>query len=451
MLMASAKVYGVIIGVAAAIATGVLVSVYLAQVSIDQELAMEIEHETAGTESSEKLKVIGSFFPYYEFARNVAGDEATVTQMIPAGVEAHDWEPDAAKIVELNNADVFVFNGLGMETYLDSIIESDDYDHIVFVNASQGIPIIDAQDDEHGEDAHEDEFKHEIMEVLEEFDEGHISHDAAVSAIEDIVSEHEGDGHDHGTVLESVEEVLHGIAEQSGHTLEDIHEIVEEGHDDHEKHEDEHDTHEDEGHEEGHDEEHEEGHDDHDDGGHGHAHDHGFTHDPHIWLDPILVKQQVETIGDALAEADPDNAEAYSQNVRAYHAELDAIDSRMKTELANCQKDTFVPFHNAFEYFAQRYNLGVVAIGGLAPDAEASAQEIARFADYVNDNDIGVIFAEDLIDPRLAEAIAEETSASVMILSPMEGRTAEEVAQGVTYIDKMNKNIDALKIALECQ
>lgn len=433
--MASAKIYSVIIGVAVA----VLVSVYLTQAPIETELtAVEPDAmnqaevgQSAESESGEKLKVVASFFPYYEFTRNVAGDRATVTQMIPAGVEAHDWEPNAAKILELHNTDAFIFNGLGMEAYLDSILESDDYENIVFINASVGIPLIDAEDDGHGHEAddHVDDFKHEIMEVLEEFEKGRISEDSAISAIQEIISEHEDDGHDHDAVLESVENILRGITEQSGHTLDDIYEIVGEDHE--EARHDDHD---------------EEEHDDHDDG-----HAHSFSRDPHIWLDPILVKQQVETISNGLAMADPENAEAYAQNAKAYQAELDAIDKRIRSELLGCQKDTFVPFHNAFSYFAQRYDLDVFPIGGLAPDAEASAQELARFADYVNDNDIGVIFAEDLIDPRLTEAIAEETDASVMILSPIAGRTAEEIASGASYIDKMNKNIDALKVALECQ
>ena len=192
-------------------------------------------------------------------------------------------------------------------------------------------------------------------------------------------------------------------------------------------------------------------HDDEEEGHHGHGHDHGhFEYDPHIWLDPVLVKQQVNNIRDALILADPASAELYERNASAYSAELDALDAAGST-LSECRKDTFVSFHSAFAYFAKRYGLDVIALGGLAPDAEASASEMAGFVDFVRGNDIKVVFAEELVDPRLAEAIAEESGARVMILSPIEGLTPEEESAGVTYLDKMEQNLANLRVALECQ
>ena len=91
---------------------------------------------------------------------------------------------------------------------------------------------------------------------------------------------------------------------------------------------------------------------------HGHHH-HDFEFDPHIWLDPILVKQQVNNIRDGLIEADPQNKEHYEQNAKAYNEKLDALDMKIKSSLSSCNKDTFVPFHNAFTYLAERYDLKV--------------------------------------------------------------------------------------------
>ena len=189
-------------------------------------------------------------YPYYEFTKNVAGDSAIVSQYMPSGVEAHDWEPRPQEIQSLKNADVFVYNGLGMEPYVDNMIESGEFENVLFVKeVSEGIELIKPED---GHDAHADEFAEEIEHVIEEFEHGHIDSAQALANIEEILHEHEGDGHDHGNeTIEKIEAVLHEI--EDGHLsaeagIEEIHHIVldieEEGHDEHA--EDGHDAHADE-------------------------------------------------------------------------------------------------------------------------------------------------------------------------------------------------------------
>ena len=394
------------------------------------------------------------FYPYHEFTKNVAGDFAEVKSFMPSGVEAHDWEPRAQEIQSLKDADVFVYNGLGMEAYIENIIESGEFDNVLFVKASEGVELLafedghDDHDDHAKEDGHDDhddhaeEFYEEISLVIEEFEDGHMTESQSIEAIEEILHEHEGDGHDHGAgAIEEIEHVLHEI--EDGHIegsegLEEIHHLVsgEDVHDEHAK-EDEHDEHDD--------------HDDHakEDGHDGHDHDYEF--DPHIWLDPILVKQQVNVIRDGLIQADPQNKEHYEENARIYNNKMDALDMKIGSALSSCQKDTIVPYHNAFTYLGERYDIHINALGGIAPDSEASAAEIAEFVDFVKDNDIKVIFSEELVDPRLAEVIAEEANARVMLFSPLEALSPEEVGTNVSYIDKMEQNLDSLKVALECQ
>ena len=71
---------------------------------------------------------------------------------------------------------------------------------------------------------------------------------------------------------------------------------------------------------------------------------------------------------------------------------------------------------------------------------------------FVKDNDIKYVFSEELVDPRLAEVVAEEAGVEVMLFSPLEALSPEEEGNpDITYIGKMEQNIDALKIALECQ
>jgi len=459
----------IVAGVAIAIA--VIASVLAFSGISNDSAPMDTPEQANLVPQEEKITILTSFYPYHEFTKNVAGDFANVKQFMPSGVEAHDWEPRAQEIQSLKDADVFVYNGLGMESYIENIIESGEFDNVLFVKASEGVELLKFEDDhddhakhddhddhddhdehakeddhddhdEHAkEDDHDDhaeEFHEEIALVIEEFEEGHMTESQSIVAIEEILHEHEGDGHDHGAgMIEDIEHVLHEI--EDGHIagsegLEEIHHLVsgEDVHDEHAK-EDDHDDH-----------------DDHEEGGHD-GHDHDYEFDPHIWLDPILVKQQVNVIRDGLIQVDPDNKEHYEENARIYNDKMDALDMKIGSALSSCQKDTIVPYHNAFTYLGERYDIHIMALGGMAPDSEASAAEIAEFVDFVKDNDIKVIFSEELVDPRLAEVIAEEANAQVMLFSPLEALNKEEAGTNVSYIDKMEDNLDSLKVALECQ
>ena len=454
-----------------AIAIAVIGSVLAFSGTSNDSTPMESPEQANLVPQAEKITILTSFYPYHEFTKNVAGDFADVKQFMPNGVEAHDWEPRAQEIQSLKDADVFVYNGLGMESYIENIIESGEFDNVVFLKASEGVELLKFEDDhddhakhddhddhddhdEHAkEDDHDDhddhakhddhddhaeEFHEEIALVIEEFEEGHMTESQSIVAIEEILHEHEGDGHEHGAgMIEDIEHVLHEI--EDGHIaasegLEEIHHLVsgEDVHDEHAK-EDDHDDH-----------------DDHEEGGHD-GHDHDYEFDPHIWLDPILVKQQVNVIRDGLIQVDPDNKEHYEENARIYNDKMDALDMKIGSALSSCQKDTIVPYHNAFTYLGERYDIHIMALGGMAPDSEASAAEIAEFVDFVKDNDIKVIFSEELVDPRLAEVIAEEANAQVLLFSPLEALSKDEAGTNVSYIDKMEDNLDSLKVALECQ
>ena len=396
------RTYAVIGGIAAAIAITIAVIVMGQTPGVSDELVEPAAQDT-------QITAFASFYPYYEFTKNVAGDQAMVKQFMPAGIEAHDWDPRAADIQMVHDADVFVYNGLGMEPYVDQLIASGEYDNTAFVSASKGVELIKNEE----KTEHMEELSEEILHIIEEFEEGHITELKAIEEIEEILHEHEGDGHEHDN--EEIEEILHEI--EDGHTspkdgLEEIHGTLE------------HET--------------------------DHGHDHDFEYDPHIWLDPILVKPQVNNIKEALITADPGNAESYEQNASAYNAKLDEFNTKAMSELSECKKDSIVTFHNAFTYFGQRYGLDIYSLGGLAPEAEASASEIAEFVDFMRDNGVEFIFAEELIDPRLAQVIAEEAGAQVLFLSPLESLTPEEAKAGLTYMEKMEQNLESLKTALDC-
>jgi zinc transport system substrate-binding protein len=91
---------------------------------------------------NDQLKVIASIYPMYDFARKIGGEHADVVQLIPAGFEPHSWEPSTRDMLSFEQADVFVYNGAGLEQWADTVISSVNNTDLISVNASEGIPLI---------------------------------------------------------------------------------------------------------------------------------------------------------------------------------------------------------------------------------------------------------------------------------------------------------------------
>jgi len=177
--------------------------------------------------------------------------------------------------------------------------------------------------------------------------------------------------------------------------------------------------------------------------------------DPHIWLDPILVIHQVENIRDGLIEVDPKNAIYYKNNAQSFIGQLKPLDVAIRGNLSssNCAKRDFIAFHNAFGYFAKEYGLKQHSIhGGLTPEGEILPQRLVEVVQLANKIGINVIYSEDLIDPRSAQAIADEIpNGKVIVLSPIEGIKPQEQQQGIGYLAKMYQDLSDLEEGLQCK
>ncbi len=172
---------------------------------------------------------------------------------------------------------------------------------------------------------------------------------------------------------------------------------------------------------------------------------------PHIWLDPVFAKAQVQQIEKALIEIDPNNKLYYQKNAMNFTDKLDSLDSEIRTALQTCDKKDFIAFHDAFGYFAKRYGLIQHSVQGVSPEGEVLPQRIEEAIKLANDLGLKVIYAEELVDPRFAEVIAQEIpNGKVLILSPLEGIEKDEEDSGMGYLDKMEQNISNLKVGLEC-
>lgn len=94
-----------------------------------------------------KLKVCTSFYAMYDFAKKVGGDKIDVVNLVPAGTEPHDWEPSASDVVSLERADVLVYNGAGMESWVEKVLGSLENKKLAAVEASKGISLIRPEED----------------------------------------------------------------------------------------------------------------------------------------------------------------------------------------------------------------------------------------------------------------------------------------------------------------
>jgi zinc transport system substrate-binding protein len=164
--------------------------------------------------------------------------------------------------------------------------------------------------------------------------------------------------------------------------------------------------------------------------------------DPHIWLNPIYAKIQVQNIANAFSNSDPNNQEYYQSNAEKYIEELEFLDLKIRNELSNCNHD-FVAFHDAFSYFAYEYNLNQhTIISSNSPHGEATAKTLENVISTAKELNIKVIFSEENVNPRTSEIIANEIDGKVLVLSPL------EVSSDGTYISKMIENLNNLEEAL---
>ena len=124
--------------------------------------------------SSEKPLVYASFYAVYDFTKKVAGDKIQVENMIPAGVDAHHWEPSPSDIRDLENADLLITNGVEFEGWVDSVTESLANKELKIIDTSEGIDLLentsyadadeeshDEEEEHHDEEDNRDEEEHE--------------------------------------------------------------------------------------------------------------------------------------------------------------------------------------------------------------------------------------------------------------------------------------------------
>lgn len=173
--------------------------------------------------------------------------------------------------------------------------------------------------------------------------------------------------------------------------------------------------------------------------------------DPHLWLDPNNVIVYVDNIREGLAHFNPEGADMYQANARAYIAQIQELDAWINGQVAQIppKRRVLVTNHESLEYFAERYGFTVVGavVNSFSSDASPSAQQMAELVDRIKLFEVPAIFLDAADNPTLAQQIASETGMKVVTDLHLESLT--EGAPAGTYIDMMRYNVTKIVEALK--
>ena len=171
--------------------------------------------------------------------------------------------------------------------------------------------------------------------------------------------------------------------------------------------------------------------------------------DPHAWQSVANVAIYVANIRDAMAAADPANADIYKANADAYLAILKRLDHDIRDAVAQIPPDRrkVISTHAAFGYFAAAYGITFLAPQGVSTDSEPSARDIAGLITQIKTEKIPAVFLENISDPRLIRQIASESGAAVGGTLYSDSLTDAD-GEAPTYIELMGHNIKTIVSAL---
>jgi len=139
--------------------------------------------------------------------------------------------------------------------------------------------------------------------------------------------------------------------------------------------------------------------------------------DPHVWLSPDNGKIIAENVLLALIAVSPDHEEVLQANYDALIADIDSLDQRIEAALSGVEQRTFMVFHPAWGYFAEKYNLEQLPVQVEGQDPSVS--EMAELIEIAREKDIWVIFIQPTFNASDAQAIAAEIGAEVAVVDPL--------------------------------
>ena len=284
--------------------------------------------------SSEKLSIVATNFPCYDFARSIIKDSKSVNlkMLLKPGVESHDFEPTPQDIIDIKNSDIFIYVGGESDEWLEDILDD------------------------------VDKKKTKVIKLL------------------DLVDV-------------SFEEYVEGMEEE---------------------------------------------------------YDDEKEYDEHVWTSLINTIKIIDKLKDEIIKIDSSNKIEYEKRASEYIDRLYKIDAEIR-DIIDKSKRKEIIFGDRFPllYFVKEYGLTYyAAFPGCSSETEASAKTISFLIDKVKDDKIPVVFHIELSSSKIAKTIANETGAKVLEFNSAHNISQEDFDDGKTYLDIMEDNVRALKIAL---
>jgi zinc transport system substrate-binding protein len=173
-----------------------------------------------------------------------------------------------------------------------------------------------------------------------------------------------------------------------------------------------------------------------------------LRYDPHVWLDPRMMRAIVDEVAGALGAVDRSGAQGYRRRAAALDGELRRLDAAYREGLAHCAYRTIVVTHEAFGYLARRYGLEQVGIEGLAPESEPSAAAVEAAIEAIRSGGAApAVFHEATAEGlRTGRAVAQDAGVPALPLSTLEARPASG-----DYLSVMRRNLEVLREGLRCR
>ncbi|NLI90280.1 MAG: zinc ABC transporter substrate-binding protein [Epulopiscium sp.] len=174
----------------------------------------------------------------------------------------------------------------------------------------------------------------------------------------------------------------------------------------------------------------------------------GHDANPHVWVSISGAIEQVDHIAKELGRFDEANKELYSKNAREYIEKLEKLKKEMHESLDNLPNKNIITFHEAFPYFAQEFDLNIVATITEEANLEPSAKDLADIISTIEDNKVKAIFIEPQFTSKSPDLISKESGLGLYSLDPIvTGDTTNNIEDD--YINKMRENLKVLEEALK--
>ncbi len=177
-----------------------------------------------------------------------------------------------------------------------------------------------------------------------------------------------------------------------------------------------------------------------------------LPNDPHFWMSFDNAEVMARNMADYVIKIRPDFEMQIKQNLFTFSKEMENLKHLYSSILPSCKERTIYHVgHLAFGYIALDYGLNFKALFSSDMDQEPSAKEIAELVKAIKENGVKYIFSEEQLNPALAETIAKETDAKILMLNTVEDITKQEFAEGKTYQNLMLENLKNIAIGLYCE